>query len=110
MRNQLALTRQAGTYLLLEKLKMAVFRRLFKRVACLHAEQDPEKFAQVPLSASLCGVPTSLIYSRAVWCLHAEQDPTGQVSASAPECVLSACACLSFVSMKNLLFVLLPTS
>ncbi|KAK9902673.1 hypothetical protein WJX75_002119 [Coccomyxa subellipsoidea] len=41
---------QAGTYLLLEKLKNSVYRRLFRRVALLHKEQEPAKAAQVPLA------------------------------------------------------------
>lgn len=44
---------QAGTYLLLEKLKNSVYRRLFRRVALLHKEQEPAKAAQVPLGVSL---------------------------------------------------------
>ena len=44
---------QAGTYLLLEKLKNSVYRRLFRRVAVLHKEQEPAKAAQVPLGAPL---------------------------------------------------------
>lgn len=44
---------QAGTYLLLEKLKHAVYRRLFKRVALIHREQEPAKAAHVPLGATL---------------------------------------------------------
>uniref|UniRef100_A0A7R9VIM2 PCI domain-containing protein n=1 Tax=Chlamydomonas euryale TaxID=1486919 RepID=A0A7R9VIM2_9CHLO len=42
---------QAGTYLLLEKLLLAVYRRLFRKVAMLHAEAQPAKAAQVPLVA-----------------------------------------------------------
>ena len=44
---------QAGVYLLLEKLKQAVQRRLFKRVALIHREQDPAKAFHVPLGAFL---------------------------------------------------------
>ena len=40
-----------GIYLLLEKLRMPVYRRLFKRVALLHKEAEPAKGAQVPLGA-----------------------------------------------------------
>ena len=43
---------QAGTYLLLEKLKNSVYRRLFRKVALLHKEQEPAKAAQVPLCTS----------------------------------------------------------
>lgn len=42
---------QAGTYLLLEKLKQSVYRRLFKRVALIHRQQEPAKASQVPLGA-----------------------------------------------------------
>ncbi|BDA51148.1 probable PCI domain-containing protein 2 [Coccomyxa sp. Obi] len=44
---------QAGTYLLLEKLKKLVYRCLFRRVALLHKEQEPAKAAQVPLQTCL---------------------------------------------------------
>ncbi|KAK9798910.1 hypothetical protein WJX73_008301 [Symbiochloris irregularis] len=41
---------QMGTYLVLEKLRMAVYRRLFRRVQALHAETcDPSRAHQVPL-------------------------------------------------------------
>ena len=43
--------RQAGTFLLLEKLKQSVYRRLFKRVALLHARAEPAKAVQIPLGA-----------------------------------------------------------
>jgi hypothetical protein len=49
---------QAGTYLLLEKLKNSVYRRLFRRVALLHKEQEPAKAAQVPLGALLSLLPS----------------------------------------------------
>lgn len=38
-----------GIYLLLERLKFPVYRRLFKRVQLLHAEENPAKAAQLPL-------------------------------------------------------------
>lgn len=38
-----------GIYLLLERLKFPVYRRLFKRVQLLHAEANPAKAAQLPL-------------------------------------------------------------
>ena len=40
---------QAGTFLLVEKLKLYVHRRLFKRVALLHREQEPTKGERLPL-------------------------------------------------------------
>jgi nuclear mRNA export protein PCID2/THP1 len=40
----------AGTYLLLDKLRAAVARRLIKRVALLHAAAEPAKAAQLPLA------------------------------------------------------------
>lgn len=40
---------QAGTFLLVEKLKLYVHRRLFKRVALLHREQEPAKGERLPL-------------------------------------------------------------
>lgn len=39
-----------GTYLLLEKLRQTCYRRLFKLVAIVHAENDPAKASQIPLS------------------------------------------------------------
>ena len=39
-----------GTYLLLEKLQLAVQRRLLRKVWAIHAEIDPSKAAQIPLS------------------------------------------------------------
>ena len=38
-----------GIYLLLERLKFPVYRRLFRRVQLLHAEANPAKAAQLPL-------------------------------------------------------------
>ena len=52
--------KQAGTYLLLEKLKQSVYRRLFKRVTLIHRHQAPGKAAQVPLGAHSV--------SDATWC------------------------------------------
>lgn len=40
---------QEGTYLLLEKLRQAVYRRLLRRVYLINAEQQPAKAAQIPL-------------------------------------------------------------
>lgn len=44
---------QAGTYLLLERLKQPVYRRLLKRVALIHMQQDPTKGFQLPLGLPL---------------------------------------------------------
>lgn len=41
---------QAGTYLLLEKLLLSTYRRLFRKVAVVHAELNPAKASQVPLA------------------------------------------------------------
>mmetsp|Transcript_21406 Transcript_21406/g.46870 ORF Transcript_21406/g.46870 Transcript_21406/m.46870 type:complete len:411 (-) Transcript_21406:585-1817(-) len=41
---------QAGTYLLLEKLQLATYRRLFKKCALIHAELNPAKATQVPMA------------------------------------------------------------
>lgn len=41
---------QAGTYLLLEKLLLSTYRRLFRQVAVIHAELNPSKAAQLPLA------------------------------------------------------------
>ncbi|KAJ9505915.1 hypothetical protein QJQ45_002784 [Haematococcus lacustris] len=41
---------QAGTYLLLEKLQLAVYRRLFKKCALVHAAANPAKATQMPLA------------------------------------------------------------
>ena len=40
-----------GTYLLLEKLRYAVYRRLLRKVAALHAVLQPDKRTQIPLGA-----------------------------------------------------------
>ena len=42
---------QAGTFLLLEKLRVLALRRLVKRCQLAHAAQDPGKQSQLPLSA-----------------------------------------------------------
>lgn len=39
-----------GTYLLLEKLQASVYRRLLRKVWIIHAQQEPGKAAQIPLS------------------------------------------------------------
>lgn len=39
-----------GTYLLLEKLRHAVYRRLLRKVHAVHAVLEPEKRTQVPLA------------------------------------------------------------
>lgn len=52
-----------GIYLLLEKLKFPVYRRLFKRVQLLHAEAAPTKAAQLPLSTAQAPYPLSESYS-----------------------------------------------
>lgn len=44
---------RAGTYLVLEKLKQPVLRRLLKRTALLHAQAAPDKASQLPLRAPL---------------------------------------------------------
>lgn len=41
---------QEGTYLLLEKLRHAVYRRLLRKVHAVHAVLEPEKRTQVPLA------------------------------------------------------------
>lgn len=41
---------QAGTYLLLEKLRNSVYRRLLKRVALIWAQHNPAKASQVQIS------------------------------------------------------------
>ena len=48
---------QAGTFLLVEKLKLYVHRRLFKRVALLHREQDSTKAERLPLGVHLSPPP-----------------------------------------------------
>lgn len=40
---------QQGTYLLLEKLRHAVYRRLLRRVWLIHGAEEPAKAAQIPL-------------------------------------------------------------
>ena len=40
----------AGTYLLIEKLRFAVYRRLLKKVQLIYAEFRPERAVQVPLT------------------------------------------------------------
>ncbi|PSC74505.1 PCI domain-containing 2 [Micractinium conductrix] len=40
---------QEGTYLLLEKLRYAVYRRLLRKVHAVHAQLEPEKRTQIPL-------------------------------------------------------------
>ena len=62
--------RSQGVYLVLEKLKMPAYRRLFRRVALLHAEQEPAKAVQVPLGALACTVPASM--RQAVLSLHGQ--------------------------------------
>ena len=61
---------QAGTFLLVEKLKLYVHRRLFKRVALLHREQDSTKAERLPLGVHLSpplsserGDPYACVYS-----------------------------------------------
>lgn len=38
-----------GTYLLLEKLRYAAYRRLLRKVCGVHAEMEPHKRTQIPL-------------------------------------------------------------
>lgn len=55
-----------GIYLLLERLKFPVYRRLFRRVQLLHAEANPAKAAQLPLggcSSLWQPVPLTLVRS-----------------------------------------------
>ena len=48
---------QMGTYLVMEKLRYAVYRRLFRRVHGIHAEScEPSKSHLLPLSASTLGL------------------------------------------------------
>ena len=54
--NQAAFIR-AGTFLLMEKLRQAVYRRLLKRVWLLHRESDPDKAHQLPLGACAAARP-----------------------------------------------------
>ena len=44
---------QAGTFLLLEKLRVLALRRLVKRCQLVHAALEPAKQSQLPLSAPL---------------------------------------------------------
>ena len=46
---------QAGTFLLLEKLRVLTLRRLLKRTQLLHAALEPGKAHQLPLGAPSCG-------------------------------------------------------
>ena len=49
---------QTGTYLVLERLRLAVYRRLFRRVAAVHAlSADPGKAHLLPLRAPLPPAP-----------------------------------------------------
>ncbi|EFJ42771.1 hypothetical protein VOLCADRAFT_97169 [Volvox carteri f. nagariensis] len=41
---------QSGTFLLLERLQLVVVRRLFRKVALVHAQMNPAKAHQVPLA------------------------------------------------------------
>ena len=52
-----------GVYLVLEKLKMPAYRRLFRRVALLHADQEPAKAVQVPLGARESPVPRTIYHA-----------------------------------------------
>lgn len=49
MKKQRNILVKDGTYLLLEKLQAAVYRRLLKKVWIIHAQHDPAKAAQIPL-------------------------------------------------------------
>ncbi|PRW20744.1 PCI domain-containing 2 [Chlorella sorokiniana] len=56
---------QEGTYLLLEKLRYAVYRRLLRVVHGVHAQLEPEKRTQIPLpqfqtALALQGVPLDM--------------------------------------------------
>lgn len=79
---------KTGTYLLIEKLRLAVYRRLFKRVQLIHASMNPDKAVQVPLGHFLAAlaweghqtdldevecVVANMIYRRYV----RAKDPTG---------------------------------
>ena len=68
---------QAGTFLLIEKLKLFVHRRLFKLVALLHREQEPAKAERLPL-----GERARLPHWR---CMTALQAFWGDVS-TCPDC------------------------
>lgn len=50
MREQRDVLVKDGTYLLLEKLQASVYRRLLRNVWIIHAQQEPDKAAQIPLS------------------------------------------------------------
>lgn len=50
---------KAGTYLVLEKLQQHVLRRLLKVVTRLHAEANPDKASQLPLSE--CPTPSEAL-------------------------------------------------
>lgn len=50
MKRQRDILVKDGTYLLLEKLQAAVYRRLLRKVWIIHAQQEPAKAAQIPLS------------------------------------------------------------
>ena len=54
---------RAGTYLVLEKLKQSVLRRLLKKVALLNAETNPGKANQLPLGAHSLSNPGSSPFS-----------------------------------------------
>lgn len=67
-----------GTYLLLEKLRYAVFRRLLRKVHAVHGALEPEKRAQIPLAQfqaalamqvapALTAFPASTLYAVAAW-------------------------------------------
>lgn len=50
MKSQRNVLVKDGTYLLLEKLQASVYRRLLRKVWIIHAQQEPDKAAQIPLS------------------------------------------------------------
>lgn len=52
---------QAGTFLVLEKLKQAVLRRLLKRVAQIYVDSNPEKSSQLPLGAASHWLPALML-------------------------------------------------
>ena len=82
---------QAGTFLLLEKLRVLALRRLVKRCQLVHAALEPAKQSQLPLSAPLKPV-WMLCAGLWVWlqhlgrarlacqAAHARGDPCGQAS------------------------------
>lgn len=58
-----------GTYLLLEKLRYAVFRRLLRKLHAVRGELEPEKRAQIPLAQfqaalamQVCAHASSCVY------------------------------------------------